>query len=123
MMPFLVLLTLSTVDLGRYGAASIAVSNAARTGDLYGSSSLITSTNVTGIRNAVIQDLQTVQGVTATDVAVSLSTSKDKETYDILSVTVSVSFKTVFGFPQSCVPLTKTCQMRIRYDQTRSDGL
>lgn len=54
--PILIVLTLGTIELGRYAYFSILVSNAARAGAAYGSMNLGTMTDDTGISNAIAQD-------------------------------------------------------------------
>jgi Flp pilus assembly protein TadG len=123
--PFLVFLALGTVDFGRYAKESISVNNASRNGAYFGS----VDTNPpaalpdqAGIKNAVLQDLQTVEGVTSADVTVTSSFRTDAESYQLVSVTVSVPFKTLYGFPTAGVTLAQTCEMRMRPDQSRTDG-
>jgi Flp pilus assembly protein TadG len=120
--PFLVFLALGTVDFGRYAKASVSVNNAVRNGAYYGSTSPAASTDTVGIKNSVLQDLQTVEGVTSADVTVTSSTRADAESYQLVSVTVSVPYKTLYGFPTAGVTLAQTCEMRIRPDQSRTDG-
>lgn len=117
--PFLLFFTLGTVDFGRFAKVSVSVNNAARGGAYYGSSSPAAATGTTGIRNTVVQDLQTLEGVSASDVTVTSSTSTDAENYQLVTVTVSVPFKTLFGFPTQVITVSQTCPMRVRPDQTR----
>jgi Flp pilus assembly protein TadG len=55
--PFLILLTVGVLDLGRYAYFSIQVANAARAGAAYGSQNLVTAKNTTGMAAAVAADV------------------------------------------------------------------
>jgi Flp pilus assembly protein TadG len=121
-LPFLVSLTLGTVDFGRFANTSLSVKNAARCGAYFGSANPTAAKDTAGIRNAVLQDLQTVSGVSAADVTVTSVITTDSQGYKTLNVTVTVPFKTLFGYPTDGVTLAPSCQMRIRPDQTTSGG-
>lgn len=54
--PVLILLTLGTVELGRYAYFAILVSNAAQAGASYGSLNLDTARDSTGMANAIAAD-------------------------------------------------------------------
>lgn len=109
--PFLVILTLGLVDFGRFSSTSISVNNAARGGAYYGATSLTAAQDQAGIRSAVLQDLGQVS---SSDIKVTSSTGTDSQQYQQVSVTVSVAFRTLFGYPRSGITLTQQCQMRIR---------
>jgi Flp pilus assembly protein TadG len=54
--PILILLTLGTIELGRYAYFAILVSNAAQAGADYGSQDIGTAYDATGIANAIAAD-------------------------------------------------------------------
>src|SRR5215471_7079021 len=58
LLPFLVLMMIGVIELGRYAYIGILVGNAARAGAAYGSQSNVQSVNTVGIKNAAINDFQ-----------------------------------------------------------------
>jgi Flp pilus assembly protein TadG len=61
--PFLLLLLLGIIEVGRYAELSIQVANAARAGVQYGAQNLVTAADITGIENAAANDGQSVPGL------------------------------------------------------------
>lgn len=57
-LPVLVLLLIGLVEYGRYAYFAIEIGNAAHAGALYGAQSPITADNLTGMKNAAIDDGQ-----------------------------------------------------------------
>src|SRR5215831_244200 len=58
MLPFLLLLMIGVIELGRYAYIGILVGNAARAGAAYGSQNNVQSVNTVGIQNAAVNDFQ-----------------------------------------------------------------
>lgn len=54
--PLLILITLGTIELGRYAYFAILVSNAAQAGAAYGSQNITTAEDTPGMEAAVVQD-------------------------------------------------------------------
>ena len=131
--PFLILLTIGIIDIGRFARDSIEISNAARAGAEFGAYSAANSTNVMGIQSAATSD--------ATDVAL-LSTDVSSSTYCscgatpgtpvvacnptpvcaasdhrdmFVTVTVTKSFKPLIGYPgiTSTLPVKRTATQEI----------
>jgi Flp pilus assembly protein TadG len=71
-LPFLLLLMLGVVELGRYSLFNVVVANAARAGAVYGAQDLTAFGNGAGITDAVQQD--GVSGLVSTPFAVATST-------------------------------------------------
>jgi Flp pilus assembly protein TadG len=65
-LPLLVLLLISLVEIGRYGNYMILVGNAARAGVQYGAQNLVTAADLTGMQNNALNDAPGVSGLTAT---------------------------------------------------------
>lgn len=112
--PFLLAMALGMVDFGRFSKWSVTVDNAARNGALYGSSSPTAAADSNGIRNAVLQEVQTLEGIQAANVSVTSSVGKDAQSYQLVTVTVAVPFTTVVGFPAKSWNIKQTSQMRVR---------
>jgi TadE-like protein len=62
LLPFLSLLLLGSIDLGRLAYMSIEVSNAARSGIQYGQQSSATSSDITGMQTAALNDAADLVG-------------------------------------------------------------
>ena len=77
--PFLLLLLLGLIELGRYAYISILVGNAARAGAAYGSQSLVDSVDATGIQAAADNDFQN-NGQSTSALTVTPSTSNPTPT-------------------------------------------
>jgi Flp pilus assembly protein TadG len=63
MLPVLILMLLGVIEMGRYEALSIVVTNAARAGVQYGAQNLAAAADTTGIRNAALSDGQNISGL------------------------------------------------------------
>lgn len=64
--PFLMLLLVGIVEVGRFAEYSIRVANAARAGVQYGAQNLATASDKAGMESAATTDTQSVAGMTAT---------------------------------------------------------
>jgi len=64
--PFLLILLMGVIELGRFSYYSILVANAARAGAQYGAQNLGTAADTTGIKNAASQDGQSLSSLTIT---------------------------------------------------------
>lgn len=64
--PFLIMLLLGLVELGRFTYYSILVGNAAHAGAAYGSQSDTNAQDVTGMQNTAVADGQGLSAITAT---------------------------------------------------------
>jgi len=58
MLPFLLLLLIGVIEMGRYAYIGILIGNAARAGAAYGVQSLVQSVDTVGITNAADEDFQ-----------------------------------------------------------------
>ncbi|GAC1469065.1 MAG: hypothetical protein NVSMB9_12440 [Isosphaeraceae bacterium] len=114
LLPLLVGLALGTVDYGRFTKASVCVNHAASVGVYYATSSASASSDQAGIRSAVLQDLQGLDGINPADVTVSATSSTDPDGYPSVVVVVSVPFRTLFQFPVDVVTISQSCPMRVR---------
>lgn len=142
MLPMLMLLLLGAIEMGRYMYIYILLGNAARAGAGYGAQSLAQSTCPTpapcGIQTAVNNDLNNGLDVTGLTVTASNSCGCDSggtitgAVCDIVtnpnagtctaghwvvmeSVTVSGTFKALFGYPgiPSSIAVSRTATMRV----------
>jgi Flp pilus assembly protein TadG len=138
MLPFLVLLMLGGVELGRYAYLAILVGNAARAGIAYGVQSLPQSVDTIGITAAARNDFgNNGQAKTNLNVSSTVACGCDSggtvtsqvcvgttagtcpgggHWVVILSVTASGSFPSIFNYPfiPSPIALTSTSSMRVR---------
>jgi Flp pilus assembly protein TadG len=138
MLPFLVLLLLGSVEMGRYAYLAILVGNAARAGTAYGVQSIPQSVDTIGITTAARNDFKN-NGQVSTNLSVSSSVvcgcdSAGTVTSQVcvgtgagtcpagahwvvvLSVTASGSFPSIFSYPliPSPIALSRTSSMRVR---------
>ena len=65
-LPFLLLLLMGIIEVGRYAALSIDVENAARAGAQYGAQNLATAADTTGMTNAALNEGQNIPGISVT---------------------------------------------------------
>lgn len=137
LLPFLVLLTLGIVELGRYGYVGILVGNAARAGTAYGTQTLAQSVDTVGITTAADNDFKN-NGQSTSKLTVTSSTSCGCDNAGtvtsalctgvgagicasghwvvVLSVTTSGTFASLFNYPgiPTSITLTRTSSMRVR---------
>jgi Flp pilus assembly protein TadG len=125
--PFLMFITLVTIDFGRVAKYSITVKNAARSGALYGSAwdkfkPASNQTDTTGIYNAAYADIQNnLENLQPSDVTITSSPATDAEGYAAVNVVVTVNFRPLyqfilpsFNYSATPVSLTQNCEMRVR---------
>lgn len=123
--PILVVLLLVAADFGRVFYTSIAVNNAARAGAQYGSHSIVTAADSTGIAAAARTDGWTSLGVTASQCtclsstnvaacATSYCTNSPSASY--VTVTVTAPFTTLVKYPglPSSITLTGQAIMQVQ---------
>jgi Flp pilus assembly protein TadG len=138
--PLLIVLGLGVADFGRVMYASMVVNNAARAGAQYALD--FRYTDMAGIKNAAVQDTQTIAGVslltpaiTASNVAVSTtcpcpgnpipgnqacsptpSCGSGKQPMAYVTVTTSYTFKTITSYPgiPRSTPLTGKAIVRVQ---------
>lgn len=139
MLPFLLLLMIGVIELGRYAYIGILVGNAARAGAEYGIQSLVKSVDTVGIKNAAVNDFVsngqpgsslTVtssvscgcdSGGTVTTAGCTTATNPTAGSCAAgfwvvtLSVTSSGTFNSLFNYPgiPSSIALSRTAVMRI----------
>jgi Flp pilus assembly protein TadG len=89
-LPFLVFLLMGILEVGRYTALSIEVSNAARAGAQFGAQNLATAEDSDGIQTAALNEGQNIPGIT-----VSLPPT---------IICECAEEPTVTGCPQTCTP-------------------
>ena len=121
----LVALLLIAGDFGRLFYLSIAVNNAARAGAQYGSQSLVTAADLTGMQNAATTDSSSVTATasectcaTSTNVAAcaaSYCTDNPQATY--VTVNTQATFRTLFHFSFIPTSVTLTGQAIMQVQQ------
>ena len=124
-LPMLLLLLVGVVEIGRYAYLDILVSNAARAGAQYGSQSLTTAADASGIQSAAQND-----GLASFNVTPTQLCGCDSKTGDLggcptgsvcahplvyVQVTVSGTFSSLFSYPglPASMALTSTVTMRV----------
>jgi len=139
MLPFLLLLLIGVIELGRYAYIGILVGNAARAGAAYGSQSNVQSVNSVGIQNAAVNDFQsngqpggslTVTSAvscgcdssgTVTSAGCTAATNPTAGTCAaghwvvIVSVTASGTFNSLFNYPgiPSSLSISRVASLRV----------
>ena len=125
-LPFLMLLAVGTIDLGRVAYATVYVTSAAANGAQYGSRSIDSANDSEGVRNAALLDnqgysanalakLSSTYNFTSTNPAVTSSVSTDEFGNRYIRVTTSYTFPTLLrypGLPQN-VAMTSAVSMPI----------
>ena len=122
--PVLLLILIGAIDFARVFYASIALTNGAEVGAIYGSRSVAKSSDTTGMSAAATTDTQDLSGVTATaqqyckcgngsSQACSISCVASTKHYYV-SVQTAYTFTTLFPYPgiPSSVAMTRTAVMR-----------
>jgi Flp pilus assembly protein TadG len=108
--PVLALLLVASADFARVFYFSIAVNNAARAGAQYGSQSIVTADDVTGMKNAATQDSPDLPSLTATArqctcgtgtsvAACGSSYCTTNPTGNYVEVDTSMTFNTTITYP------------------------
>lgn len=135
LLPFLLLLTIGIIEIGRYAYISVLVGNAARAGAAYGSQGLAQSIDTTGITTAATNDFQSngLSGLTVTSsdtcqcdslgtlaspvscTGSSAGTCASGHWIVTLNVTASGTFNSLFRYPgvPRSIALTNTAKMRV----------
>jgi len=135
LLPFLVLMMLGVIELGRYAYIGILVGNAARAGAAYGIESLPQSVDAVNISLAAQNDFQN-NGQSGLTVTSSVSCGCDSggsvtssactgagsgscasgHWVVIVSVTASGTFNSLFNYPgiSSSITISRTSSMRVR---------
>lgn len=111
LLPLLVFLFVIGVDFARIFYHLVAVTNAARSGAIYGSQDPVYAANESGIRAAALAD---AKDLTAAPTVASVQ-GVDELGHPCVRVTVTWTFTTISRFPgvPSEVVLSRTVQMRI----------
>jgi Flp pilus assembly protein TadG len=136
MLPFLILLLLGVIEIGRYAYIGILVGNAARAGAAYGTQSLVKSVDTVGITTAADNDFQNNgQSVAKLTVTSSVSCGCDSggtittaacngvgagtcaagQWAVTLTVTASGTFNSLFNYPgiPASISITRVSVMRV----------
>lgn len=136
MLPFLLLLLIGVIEMGRYAYIGILVGNAARAGAAYGTQSLVKSVDTAGINTAADNDFQNNgQNVGSLAVTSSVSCGCDSggtittaactgtgagtcatgQWAVTLTVTASGTFNSLFHYPgiAASISITRTSVMRV----------
>lgn len=110
--PLLVFLMVIGVDFARVYYYSMTITNAARSGALYGSDHPENATNTAGIEQTALADTSNLSPAPT----VTSTTGNDSAGNPYVRVTVTWSFYTVVDYPgvPSPVVLSRTVQMRVR---------
>lgn len=130
-MPFLMLLLLGVVEIGRYAYFAIQVGNAARAGVQYGAQNGVTALDTTGITNAVKADGNNAvaaltvtptnycwcyNGSSGTTVSCTGSCPSNSHLVEYVQVTVSGAVNPLFNYPflPSTLTVSNTATMRVQ---------
>ena len=131
--PFLILLTIGIIDIGRFAHESITIGNAARAGAEFGAYSSVNSTNAPAIASAAQADATDVSllptdvsstmycscgatpGTTVTTCNPTPTCASSDHLDSFVSVTVTKSFSSLINYPgiASTLTLTKTATQEI----------
>lgn len=131
--PFLILLTIGIIDIGRFARESITIGNAARAGAQYGAYTSTNSTDTVGIASAAQSDATDIAlaatdvssstycscggtpGVTVTDCNPTPTCANSDHIDLFVRVTVSKSFTSLITYPgiPTTHTLTKTATQEI----------
>jgi|SRR5579884_1147130 len=136
--PVMMLILIGLIEVGRFAYLAILVGNAAHAGAEYGAQTIVTVTDTTGMRNAALQDGQSISGLNAsgtqvckcwngaTASALSCSasvTSCPAGSHRVIYAQVSATgtFHPLFnygplGFPDPWT-VTRVAQIRVSQDQ------
>jgi Flp pilus assembly protein TadG len=135
LLPFLLLMSVGVIELGRYAYISILVGNAARAGAAYGSQSLTRSADTSGIQTAANNDFQNngQAGLTVTSTDTcgcdsagtttsaacngnSAGTCAAGHWVVIVNVTASGTFSSLFNYPgiPTSITVARTSSMRVQ---------
>jgi Flp pilus assembly protein TadG len=122
-LPFLVLLLLGIIEIGRYAELSIAVANAARSAVQYGAQSLADAADTTGIQNAATFDASMSPPLTVSPSIVCYCSGSicagpcaaPSTEIVYLQVTTTGTFTPLFTYPglPSLTTISSTAQMRV----------
>ena len=130
-MPFLMLLLLGVVEIGRYAYFAIQVGNAARAGVQYGAQNGVTALDTTGITNAVKADGNNAvaalsvtpanycwcyNGSSGTTVSCTGTCPSGSHLVEYVQVTVSGAVNPLFNYPflPSTLTVSNTATMRVQ---------
>jgi Flp pilus assembly protein TadG len=125
-LPFLMVLTVGTIDMGRVSYAAVYVTSAAANGAQYGSRNIASANDATAVSNAALLDnqgysttalskLTRVYNFTSTNPKVTSTVSHDAFGNNFIRVTVTYAFPTLLkypGVPQS-VAMTSSVSMPV----------
>ena len=111
-LPVLLILVLGSIDLGRLFFAYISITNAARIGAQYASTSPNASTDVTGIRDAAVADTNGLTDTSSTNPDVSIATGADGQGHMYAEVTVDYTYSTLFPWP--VIPASVSVERTVR---------
>jgi Flp pilus assembly protein TadG len=133
--PLLMLLLIGIIEIGRFAYFSILVGNAAHAGAFYGSQSLTTAGDTSGMQTAVLNDGQSISGLSAspaptiffqcwngTTAQASTTATCSQTGYhavEYVQVSATGRFNSMFnwpGLPQQ-MNLTRTAIMRVLIDR------
>lgn len=97
--PVLITLVLGALDYGRAYFAYVSVTNAARNGAQYASSSPDAAADLDGIKNAVLGDTGDLVDTSPTNPDVTVTTGTDGRGRIYADVRVTYTFTTIFPWP------------------------
>ncbi len=112
LLPLLAFLFVIGADFARIYNPYVTVTNAARTGALYGSQSTALSQDTAGIQAAALADA----GDLSPPPTVTSTTLTDSDGNPCVEVTVTWTFQTITNFPgvPSSLNITRTVRMRVQ---------
>ncbi len=97
--PVLIILVLGAIDFGRVFFAYVSVTNAARNGADYASTSAVEAADLDGIRAAVVGDTGDLLNTSGNNPQVTATTGTDSQGRLYADVTVTYAFSTIFPWP------------------------
>jgi Flp pilus assembly protein TadG len=115
LLPLILLLALGSTDLGRFSYAWVSVATAARNGAQYGSTSPSCASNAAGIRSAVLREMATVPGSSASNPTVTSTVDTIGPGHTFVRVTVTFRFDSIIPYPglPDFLNVTRTVYMRV----------
>lgn len=99
LLPLLLIIVLGNIDLGRVFFAYISVTNAARNGARFAAAGPESPDNMTGIREAALEDTDDLLDTSPTNPDVAVTTGNDSLGRTYAEVTVSYDFNSIFPWP------------------------
>ncbi len=113
--PILIILMLGVIDYGRVYFAYVSVTNGARIGADYASSSATRAADTAGIKAAALGDTTDLLGQSPTNPEVTVVTANDSQGNLYADVTMTYTFSTLFPWPglPTSINVERTVRSRV----------